>query len=501
MTEAYFDVLIVGAGISGIGGAVHLSQKCPGKSFAILEGRARLGGTWDLFKYPGIRSDSDMYTLGFEFKPWKEAKAIADAPSILNYLEETVEEFGLAQHIRLQTRVTSLAWSSEDACWSVTCEVGPDKRVETLRAGFLYMGTGYYSYTDPYRPEFEGQADFKGPVIHPQFWPENLDYAGKKVVIVGSGATAVTLVPAMADGGAGHMTMLQRSPSYIVSRPAEDKIANYLRAVLPSGLAYRLARWKNIAATRLLYSRSQAKPQQTKDYIAKQARAVLGDDYDVSTHLTPSYNPWDQRMCLIPDNDMFRVMREGKADIVTGQIERFTSNGIKLTDGREIPADIIITATGLKMELLSGVSVSVDGEAIKLGECIGYKGFMYSGIPNAAVAMGYSNASWTLKADLVSNYMCRLLNHMDANGLRVAIPDASGVLPIADPMMNLSSGYVQRALAGLPKQGDREPFKTHHDYYLDRKNLRHGPLDDHMIFRKGPVAKAAEEREFAEAAE
>ena len=501
MTEAYFDVLIVGAGISGIGGAVHLSQKCPGKSFAIIEGRARLGGTWDLFKYPGIRSDSDMYTLGFEFKPWKEAKAIADAPSILNYLDETVEEFGLAQHIRLQTRVTSLAWSSEDACWSVTCEVGPDKRVETLRAGFLYMGTGYYSYTDPYRPEFEGQADFKGPVIHPQFWPEDLDYAGKKVVIVGSGATAVTLVPAMADGGAGHMTMLQRSPSYIVSRPAEDKIANYLRAVLPSGLAYRLARWKNIAATRLLYSRSQAKPQQTKDYIAKQARAVLGDNYDVSTHLTPSYNPWDQRMCLIPDNDMFRVMREGKADIVTGQIDRFTSNGIKLTDGREVPADIIITATGLKMELLSGVSVSVDGEAIKLGECIGYKGFMYSGIPNAAVAMGYSNASWTLKADLVSNYMCRLLNHMDANGLRVAIPDASGVLPIADPMMNLSSGYVQRALAGLPKQGDREPFKTHHDYYLDRKNLRHGPLDDHMIFRKVPVAKAAEEREFAEAAE
>jgi monooxygenase len=501
MTQTDFDVLIVGAGISGIGGAVHLRQKCPGKSFAILEGRAALGGTWDLFKYPGIRSDSDMYTLGYEFKPWKEAKAIADAPSILNYLHETVEEFGLAEHIRLETRVTSLDWSSQDACWSVTCEVGADKRIETFRAGFLYMGSGYYSYTDPYRPEFAGQSDFKGPVIHPQFWPEDLDYADKKVVIVGSGATAVTLVPAMADSGAGHMTMLQRSPSYIVSRPAEDRIANWLRAVLPAGLAYRIARWKNILAGRLLYTRSQAKPEKTKDYIAKQARAVLGEDYDVATHLTPSYNPWDQRMCLIPDNDMFRVMREGKAEIVTGQIERFTATGIALLDGREIPADIIITATGLKMELLSGVRISVDEQPIRLGDCIGYKGFMYSGIPNVAVAMGYSNASWTLKADLVANYMCRLLNHMDASGLRVAIPDASGVSPIADPMMNLSSGYVQRALAGLPKQGDREPFRTHHDYYLDRKNLRHGPLDDHMIFRTGPVAAAAAEAEFAEAAE
>jgi monooxygenase len=501
MTDSYFDVLIVGAGISGIGGAVHLSQKCPGKSFAILEGRDRLGGTWDLFKYPGIRSDSDMYTLGFEFKPWTDAKAIADAPAILKYLDETVQEFDLAEHIRLQTRVKALAWSSEEACWSVTCEVGPDKRIETLRAGFLFMGTGYYSYTDPYRPEFAGQGDFKGPVIHPQFWPETLDYKGKNVVIIGSGATAVTLVPAMADSGARHMTMLQRSPSYIVSRPAEDRLANWLRKTLPGGLAYRIARWKNILLARLLFTQAQAKPEKTKEMIMKRARAALGDDYDVQTHLSPSYNPWDQRMCLIPDNDMFRVMRDSKAEIVTGQIDRFTATGIKLTNGREIPADIIITATGLKMELLSGVSVTVDGEAIKLGDCIGYKGFMYSGIPNVAVAMGYSNASWTLKADLVSNYMCRLLNYMDAKGLRVAIPDASGVSPIKEPMMNLSSGYVQRALAGLPKQGDREPFKTHHDYYLDRKNLRHGPLDDHMIFRKGPVEMATVEPEFAEAAE
>jgi monooxygenase len=503
MSESLFDVLIVGAGISGLGGAVHLSQKCPGKSFAILEGRDRLGGTWDLFKYPGIRSDSDMYTLGFEFKPWTEAKAIADAPAILNYLHETVEEYGLEKHIRFQTRVKALSWLSEDCYWSVTCEVGPEKRLETLKAKFLYMGTGYYSYTDPYRPEFAGQADFKGPVLHPQFWPETLDYQGKNVVIIGSGATAVTLIPAMADGGAGHMTMLQRSPSYIVSRPAEDKISNWLRATLPGGPAYALARWKNILMARFMYNNAQNKPEKAKEFIAKQARAALGDDYDIATHLTPSYNPWDQRMCLIPDNDMFRVMREGKAEIVTGQIERFTKTGIRLSDGRDIPADIIVTATGLKMEIMSGVSLTVDGEAVNLGERLSYKGFMYSGVPNLCSAFGYSNASWTLKADLIANYTCRLLNRMDETGDMVAIPDATGITATLDPMMNLSSGYVQRALSGLPKQGDQEPFKAHHNYLLDRKNLRKGPLDDRMIFRKGPVARerVEAEPEFAEAAE
>ncbi len=502
-TARYFDVLIVGAGISGIGGAVHLSQKCAGKSFAILEGRERLGGTWDLFKYPGIRSDSDMYTLGFEFKPWTEAKAIADAPAILNYLHETVDEYGLADHIRFQTRVKALNWSSGDCCWTVTCEVGPDKRVETYQAGFLYMGTGYYSYTDPYRPEFVGKEDFKGPVLHPQFWPENLDYRGKRVVIIGSGATAVTLVPAMADGGAGHVAMLQRSPSYIVSRPAEDRISNWLRAALPGGPAYTIARWKNIMMARFMYNNAQSKPEKAKEFIAKRARAALGEDYDIATHLTPSYNPWDQRMCLIPDNDMFRVMKAGKAEIVTGQIDRFTEGGIRLADGKEIPADIIITATGLKMEIMSGVSIAVDGKDVKLGECLSYKGFMYSGIPNLASAFGYSNASWTLKADLISNYVCRLLNRMDAQGDTVAIPDATGVTVTEESMMGLSSGYVQRALNRLPRQGDQEPFKAHHDYLRDRKNLRKGSLDDGMIFRKDPVAveRADAEPDYAVAAE
>jgi monooxygenase len=501
MTDTYFDVLIVGAGISGIGGAVHLSQKCPGKSFAILEGRERLGGTWDLFKYPGIRSDSDMFTLGFEFKPWTDAKSIADAPAILNYLQETVDEFGLEKHIRFQTQVKSLSWSSEEACWTATCESGPDKVITTLKAGFMFMGTGYYSYTDPYRPEFPGQTDFKGPVIHPQFWPEKLDYAGKKVVIIGSGATAVTLVPAMVREGAGHVTMLQRSPSYIIGMPAKDKIANITRALLPGKMAYGLSRWRHILLSQLIFKRAQAKPDKIRAHISTQARKALGPDFDIETHLNPSYNPWDQRMCLIPDNDMFEAIKDGKADIATGAIETFTANGIRLKDGSEIPADIIITATGIKMEIMSGLALSVDGEAVKLGERLSYKGFMYSGVPNLASAFGYSNASWTLKADLISNYVCRLLTRMDAAGDKVAIPDSEGVQITTDSMMGLSSGYVQRAQSGLPKQGDREPFRSHNDYYRDRKSLRHGPLDDYMIFRKGPVAAVAVEPEYAEAAE
>ncbi len=495
-----FDVLIVGAGISGIGGAVHLKTKCPGKSFAILEGRGAIGGTWDLFKYPGIRSDSDMYTLGFEFKPWTDAKAIADAPAIKSYLEETTDEYDLRRHIRYNHRVKRLEWSSHDACWTVTCEVGDDKQAITMQANFLFMGTGYYSYTDPYRPEFAGSDDFKGPILHPQFWPENLDYQGKRVVIIGSGATAVTLVPAMADGGAEHVTMLQRTPSYIASRPAEDRMANFLNRTIPLKMAYGINRWKNIGLSWMLYKRSRAQPGKVRDFILKKAQDALGPDYDVATHLTPPYNPWDQRMCLIPDSDMFKAMRAGKADIVTGHIDRFTATGIRLKDGTEVPADIIVTATGLKMEIMSGVSLVVDGKPTQVGNHMSYKGFMYSDIPNIISSFGYSNASWTLKSDLIANYFCRLLHHMDGNGYTIATPHDDTVTPTDQAMMDLSSGYVARAFAGLPKLGDRDPWKAYNNYFIDRKTMRKGPVTDSMVFGVANEA-AATEPEFAEAAE
>lgn len=496
-----FDVLIVGAGISGIGGAVHLSTKCPAKSFAILEGRDAIGGTWDLFRYPGIRSDSDMYTLGFEFKPWTNAKAIADGPAIKNYLEETAREYDLKKHIKFQHRVKRLDWSSQEACWTVTCEAGEQREPITIKANFVFMGTGYYSYTDPYRPEFEGSTDFAGQIIHPQLWPENLDYKDKRVVIIGSGATAITLVPAMADQGAGHVTMLQRSPSYIVSRPEKDRLANFLNRTIPLSMAYSFNRWKNIGLSWLMFKRARARPDKSRDFILNQARKSLGPDFDIATHLTPRYNPWDQRLCLIPDEDLFRVLRTGKADIVTGQIDRFTASGIRLKNGEEVAADIIVTATGLKMEIMSGVTLTVDGKQTGLGEHMSYKGFMYSNIPNIVSSFGYSNASWTLKSDLICNYMCRLLNHMDENGYTIATPHDPDVKLVPDPMMNLTSGYVQRALNGLPKQGDREPWLAHHDYFLDRKNLRKGPVTDAMVFGTAGAAVVQDVPEFAEAAE
>ncbi len=503
MTEV--DVLIVGAGISGIGGAVHLKQKCPGKSFVILEGRERLGGTWDLFKYPGIRSDSDMYTLGFEFKPWTEAKAIADAPSILNYLHETVDEFGLTPHIQFQARVVDLSWSSDTQRWTVTTENGPEKRRETMSAGFVFMGTGYYSYTDPYKPDFEGSASFKGQIIHPQQWPEGLDYKGKKVVVIGSGATAVTLVPAMIEKGSGHVTMLQRSPGYIFSGPSEDWLAIAFNKYMPAKLAYALTRWRKIAMQWISYTVAQKKPEKVKSQLFKQAEEGFGGEYArLKKDLEPSYGPWDQRLCLIPDGDMFRVVREKQADIVTGHVARFTPTGIELKDGRNLEADIIITATGLKMEIMSGVSLNVDGRAIKLADTISYKGFMYSDVPNLLSSFGYSNASWTLKSDLIGNYMCRLIKHMDANKLGSATPHDDTVIAQPESLMNLSSGYVDRALATLPKQGNREPWRAHHNYFLDRWNLKRGPLDNDMVFaaRKKPGVSAPQPvQEFAEAAE
>ncbi len=495
------DVLIVGAGISGIGGAVHLAQKCPGKSFAILEGRKKLGGTWDLFRYPGIRSDSDMYTLGFVFKPWTDPKAIADAPAILNYLNETVDEFKLRERIRFEHRVTGLDWSSSEQCWTVTCDVGDGKVPTQIKARFLYMGTGYYSYTAPYNPEFKGREAFRGQIVHPQFWPEDLDYQGKTVVVIGSGATAVTIVPAMVQNGVGRITMLQRTPSYIVSRPAEDKIANRLRKLLPGKFAYMLSRWKNIFGGWYLFSYAQKNPEKMRQRLADMARDELGPDFDVATHLNPPYNPWDQRLCLVPDSDFWKAIRTGKADIATAHIDRFTADGILLTDGRTLPADIIVTATGLGMEVMSGVTMRVDGIDVKLGDCVTYKGFMYSDVPNIASAFGYSNASWTLKADLIANYVCRLLNMMDAKGYTVAMPHQDGLVRTQDTILNLDSGYVKRAADRLPKLGQSDPWRAHHNYFHDRKLLQKGPLEDAMVFRRaGEVPDLAETR-YAIAAE
>ncbi len=493
------DVLIVGAGISGIGGAVHLSQKCPDKRFLILEGRSALGGTWDLFRYPGIRSDSDMYTLGFVFKPWTDAKAIADAPAILNYLRETVAEFGLADRIKYDHRVTAIDWSSEQACWTVTCNSG--ERQAIFKARFLYMGTGYYSYTDPYRPEFKGSGDFNGQIIHPQFWPEKLDYSGKKVVVIGSGATAVTIVPAMVENGVGHITMLQRTPSYIVSRPAEDKIAISLRKWLPGKTAYWFSRWKNILGGWYLFRYSKQYPEKMRARLADMARAELGPDFDIAKHLDPPYDPWDQRLCLVPDSDFWKSIRTGRADIETAQIDCFTAEGVRLTDGRLLPADIIITATGLKMEVMSGVAIRVDGREVKLGETVSYKGFMYSDVPNIASAFGYSNASWTLKADLIANYVCRLLNYMDGHGYVVAMPHQDELIAGEETLLNLNSGYVERARDRLPKLGPSDPWRAHHNYFIDRKLLQKGPLDDAMMFRRPDDLAWANEPELAIAAE
>jgi monooxygenase len=502
MAIEHFDVLIIGAGISGISAAVHLKQRCPDRSFAILEGRPRLGGTWDLFKYPGIRSDSDMHTLGFSFKPWTHEKSIADAPSILNYLHETVKEFDIESAIRFDTKAKKISWDSGTARWTVTSE-GSDGNRREMTCQFLTMCTGYYSYTDPYQPVFAGRADFKGPVFHPQFWPENLDYQGKKVVVIGSGATAVTIIPAMATSGVGHITMLQRSPTYFVSRPAKDSFANFARKLLPSRLAYSITRLKNIGMQQFFYNMTQKKPQKARDKLIELVAKELPPGYDVATNFTPRYNPWEQRLCLVPDSDLFEAIKSGAADVVTDEIDRFTSTGIALKSGKSIDADIVITATGLKMEIMSGVELVIDGAPVRVGETFSYKGCMYSNIPNLTSTFGYSNASWTLKADLISEYVCRLLNHMKQSGTDICVAVPHGVSESDEGMMNLSSGYVQRAKGLVPKQGDIDPWLVHHNYNMDKKLMRYGKLEDGaMTFRKArPMATTEKAAELAIAAE
>ena len=484
MADEHFDVIVVGAGLSGIGAGYHLQRYCPGQRYAILEARDAIGGTWDLFRYPGIRSDSDMYTLGYSFKPWREAKAIADGPSILNYVRETARENGIDRHIRFHHAVTRAQWSSDTARWTVTI----DRAGETVRMScrFLFMCSGYYDYAGGHAPAFAGTDDFAGRIVHPQHWPDDLDYAGKKVVVIGSGATAVTLVPEMAKS-AGHVTMLQRSPTYVVSRPAEDRIANWLRRRLPAKLAYGIVRWKNVSLGMLFFNTARKRPEKVKQKLIGMVRQHLGPDYDVDRHFTPSYNPWDQRLCLVPDDDLFDAINAGTASVVTDSIERFTATGIALASGIELPADIVVTATGLKMVVAGKAEILVDGDRVDFPSTVSYKGMMYSDVPNFATSFGYTNASWTLKADLTNAYVCRLLNHMKAGGFDRCTPRL-GPEPMAHlPWLDFSSGYVQRALAHLPKQGARRPWRVHQNYARDLIDFRFSKVDDGtMRFERTP---------------
>ena len=482
MSSTDFDVLIVGAGLSGIGAAVHLQQNCPNETYAILEGRDAIGGTWDLFRYPGIRSDSDMYTLGYRFKPWKSAKAIADGPSIRSYIRETATEHGINQHIRFGHKVTNAAWDSEAARWTVTTNKS------TLTCRFLYMCSGYYNYGQGHRPTWEGEAEFKGQIIHPQFWPESLDYKGKRVVVIGSGATAVTLVPAMADTAA-HVTMLQRSPTWMVSRPGSDAIANALKAILPAQMAYDIVRWKNVTLGQYFYKQTRNNPGKVRELLLKRLAKLLPADYDLETHFTPGYNPWDQRLCLVPDADLFNAITAGKAEIVTDQIAKFEAGGIRLHNGKLLEADIIVTATGLKLEALGGMTVTVDGETRRTADALAYKGMMFSGIPNLAQSFGYINASWTLRSDLIADYVCRLLNHMRKAGVDIATPTPAADVVPERLAMDLQSGYVQRGADALPRSGNRAPWMVTANYKYDRKELMEGPVTDEMAFAKaGAVA-------------
>ena len=485
MTKEHFDTLIVGAGLSGIGSAVHLGKRCPGQSFAILEGRARLGGTWDLFRYPGVRSDSDMYTLGYSFKPWTAGEAIADGASILQYIQDTAQEHGLLPHIRFEHRVTGAAWSSAQSLWTLTVQTGADPEPVHMSCRFLLVCSGYYNYAHGYTPAFAGQDQFAGHLVHPQDWPQDLNCRGKRVVVIGSGATAMTLVPAMAKDAA-HVTMLQRSPTYVVARPRSDAIANGLRRLLPTGLAYGLTRWKNVLLGLLFFRLAKGRPEQFKEGIVKAAAAALPSHFDVGTHFNPRYKPWDQRLCLVPDGDLFAVIRSGQADVVTDTVAGFEPTGIRLGSGALLQADVVVTATGLDLLGFGGMALRVDGKTVDIAKSMSYKGMMLSGVPNMAYVIGYTNASWTLKSDLTGAFVCRVLRHMHRTGSRVCMPalPASGVLP--QPWVDFSSGYIQRSLDQFPQQGSSTPWRLNQNYLRDLLDLRFRPLADGVLqFSKG----------------
>jgi cation diffusion facilitator CzcD-associated flavoprotein CzcO len=499
MADEFVDVLIVGAGLSGIGAGYHLQQRCPDRSYAILEARERIGGTWDLFRYPGIRSDSDMYTLGYAFRPWTDAKAIADGPSILAYVNATAREAGIDRRIRFRHKVVRADWSTPDACWTVQAErtrddpAGGAPVVDTvsLRCNFLFVCSGYYRYDTGYTPEFPGRDRFAGRIVHPQHWPEDLDFAGKRVAVIGSGATAVTLVPAIAQTAA-HVTMVQRSPTYVVSRPAEDAIANALRRVLPAKLAYWLVRWKNVLYGMMVFNLFRRRPDKAKDMLLMRLRQELGPGFDIGKHFTPRYNPWDQRLCLVPDSDLFIALREQRASVVTGDIETFTETGLRMRSGETVDADVIVTATGLELLFLGGMQLAVDGQPFEPSKAISYKGMMYDGVPNLAATFGYTNASWTLKADLTCEYVCRLLEHMRRTGTRQCMPVLRDPTVQPQPFVDFSSGYFQRALHRFPSQGSRRPWRLHQNYVKDILMLRFGALEDEaMVFGAPPSPASA----------
>jgi monooxygenase len=492
--EVDFDVIIVGAGLSGIGVAYHLQRDCPRKSFVILEARGAIGGTWDLFRYPGVRSDSDMHTLGYRFRPWRGEKAIADGPSILSYLNDTAREYGIDRNIRYHQKVTRACWSSQQARWTLDV-ADVDGEVETYTCNFLQICSGYYDYDAGYMPGWPGMERFKGKIVHPQKWPEDLDYAGKRLVVIGSGATAVTLVPALTDK-ASHVTMLQRSPTYIVARPAKDAIADWLYAKLPEHLAHTLARWKSILLQMYFYKAARRKPEAAKQRIIELAQAELGPGIDMQ-HFTPRYNPWDQRLCLVPDGDLFKAIRAGKASVITGEIETFTETGLRLGSGKELPADIIVTATGLVMKLLGGMVLAVDGRTVHPGTTLSYKGMMLSDVPNLATTFGYTNASWTLKADLIAEYLCRILNKMDRGGYAYCTPRNNDPSMIPDTTLPLSSGYMQRAKEILPKQGSKRPWRLYQNYAKDMLALRFGSIDDGTLVFERRAGQSAQRRQVS----
>ncbi|MBP47055.1 MAG: FAD-containing monooxygenase EthA [Myxococcales bacterium] len=476
----HVDVIVVGAGLSGIGAGYHLSTQCPTRSYAILEGRGQLGGTWDLFRYPGIRSDSDMHTLGYHFKPWVADKAIADGPSILRYIRETADEHGIADRIRYHHQVQSASWSSEHARWTLTITHSDSDACSELSCNFLFMCAGYYSYRGGYTPEFSGRDRFKGPVIHPQKWPEQLDYSNKRIAIIGSGATAVTLLPALAKEAA-HVVMVQRSPSYIVPWPEKDRLANALRRVLPDKTAYAITRWKNITLQQVVYRQTRIRPETVRRRMLKMAQKALGDSIEMDPHLTPSYDPWDQRLCLAPDGDFFEAIKSTRASIVTGDIDSFTEDGLQMSTGEHVDADIVVTATGLQLVVLGEVAFSVDGASVDFSNTVTYKGFAYSGVPNLCTSFGYVNASWTLRSDLIASYVCRLLNHLEQTGTSQCIPRLSPrdkEMPLRPFIDGFTPGYLQRVDAIMPKQGDRAPWVNTQNYRHDLKQFQGGSVDD-----------------------
>jgi monooxygenase len=478
MTE-HLDVLIIGAGISGISAAWHLQDRCPSKTYAVLERRENLGGTWDLFKYPGIRSDSDMFTLGFRFKPWKSATAIAGGPSILDYIKEAAAENGIDKNIRFGHRVVAADWSDADNVWTVT--VDRDGETSKITCSFLFACSGYYNYDEGYSPKFEGSEDFGGTIVHPQHWDTELDYAGKKIVVIGSGATAVTLIPALIQNGAGHVTMLQRTPTYIASQPEVDPIAAQVNKFLPEGAAHVVNRWKAIGYSTIQYQLARKFPNYFRKILRTMAEHRLPEGYDFDKHFSPSYKPWDQRVCVAPNGDLFKAIRKGTADVVTDTIERFTPEGIKLSSGEVLKADIIVTATGLNMQLLGGLVPTRNGESIDLTSLMTYKGLMFSGIPNFAITFGYTNASWTLKADLVSEFVCRVLNYMDANGFDNVVPEHPGDAVDELPFMDFTPGYFQRSMDLLPKSGSKAPWRLKQNYLLDLRLIRQGKVDEESL--------------------